>query len=91
MDNTKPKYILVEEKIRQAIKNREIVDKLPGERTLEKEFGFSYMTIRKAISNLVAEGILYKIQTTSEFVRERKTPKNKTHQRKKLQWLRYKS
>ena len=78
MDNTKPKYILVEEKIRQAIKNREIVDKLPGERTLAKEFGFSYMTIRKAISNLVAEGILYKIPTRGAFVTNRKTAKKKT-------------
>ena len=58
MAKPKPKYILVEEKIRQAIKNREIVDKLPGERTLAKEFGFSYMTIRKAIDNLVSEGVL---------------------------------
>ncbi len=78
MDKPKPKYILVEEKIRQAIKNREIVEKLPGERTLAKEFGYSYMTIRKAVDNLVTEGILYKLPTKGTFVADRKTAKKKT-------------
>ena len=79
MGKTPPKYILVEEKIRQAIKNREFVDKLPGERTLAKEYGFSYMTIRKAIDNLVTEGVLYKIATRGAFVADPKTSKKKTH------------
>ncbi len=79
MDKSTPKYILVEKKIRQAIKNREIVDKLPGERTLAKEFGYSYMTIRKAIDNLVAEGTLYKMPTKGTFVADRKKAKKKTH------------
>ena len=79
MDKNKPKYILVEEKIRQAIKNREFVDKLPGERTLAKDYGFSYMTIRKAIDNLVAEGVLYKVPTRGAFVADRKSTKKKTH------------
>ena len=79
MDKKKPKYIIVEEKIRQSIKNRDIVDKLPGERTLAKEFGFSYMTIRKAIDNLVTEGVLYKIPTRGAFVADHKTGKKKTN------------
>ena len=79
MDRNKPKYILVEDKIRQAIKNREFTDKLPGERTLAKEFGFSYMTIRKAVDNLVAEGVLYKIPTKGAFVTDRKSSKKKTN------------
>jgi DNA-binding LacI/PurR family transcriptional regulator len=78
MDKPLPKYILVEKKIRQAIKNKEIVDKLPGERTLAKEFGYSYMTIRKAVDNLVAAGILYKLPTKGTFVADRKTGKKKT-------------
>jgi DNA-binding LacI/PurR family transcriptional regulator len=79
MDKNKPKYVIVEEKIRRAIKNREFVDKLPGERTLAKEFGFSYMTIRKAIDNLVAEGVLYKVPTKGAFVTDRKNSKKKTN------------
>ncbi len=73
MDITTPKYILVEGHIRKAIRNKSIVDKLPGERTLARELGFSYMTIRKAIDNLVNEGILYKIPTKGTFVADRKT------------------
>jgi len=79
MDKKKPKYLIVEEKIRHAIKNREFVDKLPGERTLAKEYGFSYMTIRKAIDNLVTEGVLYKVPTRGAFVADRKTAKKKTN------------
>jgi DNA-binding LacI/PurR family transcriptional regulator len=78
MHKPKPKYILVEEKIRQAIKKREIADKLPGERTMAKEFGYSYMTIRKAVDNLVTEGILYKLPTKGTFVADRKAAKKKT-------------
>jgi len=79
MDKSTPKYILVEKKIRQAIKHREIVDKLPGERILAKEFGYSYMTIRKAVENLVTEGVLYKLPMKGTFVADRKTAKKKTN------------
>ncbi len=72
MDTTTPKYILVEDHIKKVIKNKTIVDKLPGERTLAKELGFSYMTIRKAIDNLVNEGVLYKIPTKGTFVADQK-------------------
>lgn len=78
MDITKPKYILVENHIKQAIKKKQIVDKLPGERTLAKDLGFSYMTIRKAIDNLVNEGVLYKIPTKGTFVANKKDRKKNT-------------
>ena len=39
MDTTIPKYLLVEDHIKQAIKQRKIVDKLPGERVLARELG----------------------------------------------------
>ena len=76
---TTPKYLLVEKHIKKAIKKQEIVDKLPGERTLAKELGFSYMTIRKAIDNLVAEGVLYKVPTKGTFVADKKKSKESTH------------
>lgn len=78
MDTTIPKYVLVEDYIKQSIKQRKIVDKLPGERSLAKELGFSYMTIRKAIDNLVNNGILYKIPTKGTFVADQKAKKAKT-------------
>lgn len=78
MDTTIPKYLLVEDHIKQAIKQNKITDKLPGERVLAKELGFSYMTIRKAIDNLVNEGLLYKIPTRGTFVADQQSRKVKT-------------
>jgi len=78
MGNTTPKYLLVEQHIKQGIKHKTIVDKLPGERTLAKQLGFSYMTIRKAIDNLVNEGVLYKVPTKGTFVASRKPAKSAT-------------
>lgn len=73
-----PKYILVENYIKEAIKAKDLVDKLPGERNLAKELGFSYMTIRKAIENLVNEEVLYKIPTKGTYVNKDKGKKKKT-------------
>jgi DNA-binding LacI/PurR family transcriptional regulator len=78
LDTTIPKYVLVEDHIRQQIKQRKIIDKLPGERLLAAELGFSYMTIRKAIENLVDEGLLYKVPTKGTYVADRKKQKPKT-------------
>lgn len=78
MKNPTPKYRLVENHIKQAIKKKQIVDKLPGERSLAKELGFSYMTIRKAIDNLVNEGMLYKVPTKGTFIADHKIHKKKT-------------
>ena len=73
MNKTPPKYIIVENKIRQAIKLRTIVDKLPGERVLAKEFEVSYMTVRKAVENLVSDHVLYKIPARGTYVKQRQT------------------
>ena len=78
MDTKIPKYLLVEEHIRQQIIQRKITNKLPGERTLARDLGYSYMTIRKAIENLVAEGVLYKVPTKGTYVADRKQRKTKT-------------
>ena len=78
VDTTIPKYVLVEDYIKQQIKQRKITDKLPGERVLASELGFSYMTIRKAVENLVSEGILYKVPTKGTFVASQKQQKPKT-------------
>ena len=73
-----PKYKIVEKKIKQAIRRGVITDKLPGERILAKGFGFSYMTIRKAIENLVIDGVLYKIPAKGTYVTDNRVKKHKT-------------
>lgn len=76
---SKPKYKLVENHIKKAIKEKAFSGKLPGERTLANELGYSYMTVRKAISNLVSQGLLYRVPTKGTFVAGRKESRKQTH------------
>jgi DNA-binding LacI/PurR family transcriptional regulator len=74
MDKKELRHIYAEKKIRETIRHLNIDDKLPGERTFSKELGISYMTTRRAIDNLVAKGLLYKIPKKGTFVADfRKT------------------
>ena len=68
MNKTIPKHLDVKNRISKAIRQGIIVDKLPGERTLAKQYGVSYMTLRKAVDNLVAEGLLYRVPKMGTFV-----------------------
>ncbi len=68
MTDSTHKYIRIKNKIKDSIKNGAIVDKLPGERVLASELGASYMTVRKAIAELVEEGVLHKASTRGTFV-----------------------
>ncbi len=79
MHKPTPKYLLVEQHIKKAIKKGTIVNKLPGERTLASDLGFSYMTIRKAVENLVTEGILYKVPTKGTFIADKRSAKKTMH------------
>ncbi len=75
MTNT-PKYIAVKEQIRESIKDGSLKGKIPGERQLAKHYNVSYMTVRRAISELVESGILHKFATKGTFVSHSKsTPK----------------
>lgn len=71
----KPKYVQIKNYIKKSINNKLIIAKLPGERTLAKQLGFSYMTVRKAIEELVHEGVLYKVPTKGAFVNTNKKAK----------------
>ncbi len=79
MENKIPKYLYIKNKIKEDVECGIIVDKLPGERVLAKEFGVSYMTIRKAIEGLVEEGILSKVATKGTYVSHRKVAQKKTN------------
>ncbi|MDP2401328.1 MAG: GntR family transcriptional regulator [Candidatus Cloacimonadaceae bacterium] len=68
MTGSTHKYVRIKTKIKDRIKSGVIVDKLPGERVLAAELGVSYMTVRKAISELVDEGVLHKASTKGTFV-----------------------
>lgn len=68
MKTKMPKYLVVENRIEKAIHHRTFGDKIPGERMLAKKFEVSYMTLRKAIENLVTKGLLYKIPSRGTYV-----------------------
>ena len=64
-------YLFVDYIIRKFIRNLEVDTKLNGERTIAKELGISCMTVRKAVENLVADGVLYKIPKRGTYVADR--------------------
>jgi DNA-binding LacI/PurR family transcriptional regulator len=68
MGKSLPKYIVAQNKILEDIGTGIIVDQLPGERELAKQLGISYMTVRKAVDNLVTAGVLYKVPTKGIFL-----------------------
>ena len=79
MEKKIPKYVVVKNKIKKGIKDGSFSGKLSGERILAKNFSVSYMTIRKAITDLVEEGILHKFTTKGTFVSNRKINPKVTH------------
>lgn len=68
--STVPIYAQLEEAIKKNIKEGVYPHgkALPTERELTELFGVSRMTIRQAISNLVYEGVLYRIRAKGAFV-----------------------
>jgi len=60
MNTTSSKYVRVRDALADAIRSGEytVGQKLPGERTLATQFGISYMTARRAVSELVELGLL---------------------------------
>lgn len=69
-----PTYIKIKEMIQRKIENGELVPgaPLPSERSLAEEHGLSRMTVRQALSELVAAGALYREQGRGTFVSARK-------------------
>ena len=71
MDKLIYKYLVAENRIQNSIRNFEADTKINGERKFAKELGISYMTVRKAVDNLVDKGILYKIPRKGTFIARR--------------------
>ena len=78
MDKQELRHIYAEKKIRETIRQLSAGDKLPGERTISKDLGISYMTTRKAIESLVAKGLLYKVPKKGAYVAGHKKSATKT-------------
>ncbi len=74
MNDNIPVYIRLKKKIQEKIEKGEFRpgDALPSERTLAIEHNLSRMTVRQALSELVAAGALYREQGRGTFVSARK-------------------
>lgn len=73
---TQPLYAQLKEALTAAIAAGELPAgaRLPSHHTLTREHGVSYMTVRRAISELVHEGALYAVQGKGVYVAEAKQP-----------------
>lgn len=75
-----PKYQQVEKSIQQKIASGELKvgDQVPTEEELCEQFGFSRMTVNKALSNLSADGYIERIPGRGSFVTRRHVNKRLT-------------
>lgn len=80
-----PKYAQVKEEICSWLNQGKIQpdEKLPTENELMQQFGVSRHTIRKAIGDLVSQGLLYSVQGGGTFVASR-TAKSAMHSNKTI-------
>lgn len=68
---SQPLYQQVKSKLLDQISSMKANSSIPSERALSQKFNVSRMTVRKAIDELVDEGILYRNKTRGTFVAEK--------------------
>jgi len=70
-DNPQPYYLQVKESLQRAFASGQYANgkALPDERTLAKQLGLARMTLRRALGELAAEGMLERIPGRGTFVR----------------------
>jgi len=80
LDPTQAKYAQLREHLKQEIFMGRMApgSRVPSENTLAAELGMSRHTVRKAISQLVADGFLYTEQGRGTFVRDRSLRRNES-------------
>lgn len=67
-DSHVPPWVQLAEILRERIRNGKITNRLPGERSLQQEFGLAPVTIRKAVRKLTEEGIVRTTPGMGSFV-----------------------
>lgn len=77
MEKKSPKYEIIKQDIRNQIEKFELKPNqvIHSESMLCEEYQVSRITVRKAIDDLVQEGLLYRIKGKGCFVRERESQK----------------
>lgn len=70
-----PLYQQIKEDLLAMISQLSSNSAIPSERALAEKFKVSRMTLRKAINELVDEGVLYRNKTRGTFVSEKELKK----------------
>ena len=65
-----PKYQMVKDYVLSQIENQEFTkdDRIPSESEFSKLLDVSSITVRKALSELVNEGVIYRVRGKGSFV-----------------------
>ncbi len=76
METNEPLYAQLKEKIILDLESGSIKpgDRLPSQRELCDQFDMSHMTVRRAINELIAEGVIYAIPGKGLYAAEQKHP-----------------
>jgi len=69
------RYLQLAEALRAEVGSLRSNDRIPSERELAERFGVSRMTMRHAIERLVNLGLLYRVQGSGTYVRDRTVAK----------------
>lgn len=79
-DLAQPKYQMVKDYVLSQIENREFTkdDRIPSESEFSKLLDVSSITVRKALSELVNEGVIYRVRGKGSFVASQATVSEKT-------------
>lgn len=80
MDTSTPLYARLKERIIQDVESGQVRsgDRLPSQRELCQQFKMSHMTVRRAIAELIAEGVIHSIPGKGLYVTEQKHPAETT-------------
>ncbi|HEM6116545.1 GntR family transcriptional regulator [Streptococcus pluranimalium] len=69
MSNKKPLYLKMVDTLELTIRDSMVAhERLPSERELSEDFGVSRITVRQALKELEARGLIYKLQGKGTFV-----------------------
>lgn len=63
-----PQYLQLKQHLAEEIRKGRITAQVPAERELAKQHGVAYMTVRRAVSALVDDGLLYRKPGQGTFV-----------------------
>jgi GntR family transcriptional regulator len=67
-DSATPPYLQLAAILRQRIEDGEITARLPGEKSLQQEFGMALATVRKAVKVLRDEGLVRTVPGWGTYV-----------------------